>query len=108
MEEMLKEVEGGKGENSVGKRAGPEVLWGLAKKIGLTLELSSAELMGGSRRRRVVEGRRLVSYMAIRGYGMSLTQVGKGMNISIQSVLRGVERGQEEFQRRGWGLAEFL
>jgi len=46
VEEMLKEVERGKGEKRVGKRAEPEVLLGLAKKIGLTLGVSSAELMG--------------------------------------------------------------
>ncbi len=108
VEEMLKEVERGKGEKSVGKRAEPEVLLGLAEKIGLTLGVSSAELMGGSRRRRIVEGRSLVSYVAIRGYGMSLTQVAKVMNIAVQSVLRGVERGEEGFHRREWVLADFL
>ncbi len=64
--------------------------------------------MGGSRRRRVVEGRNLVSYVAIRGYGTSLTQVAKVLNISVQSVLRGVDRGEEEFQKRGWTVADFI
>ena len=61
--------------------------------------------MGGSRRRRVVEGRNLVSYVAIRGYGTSLTQV---LNISVQGVLRGVDRGEQEFQKRGWAIEDFL
>ena len=39
---------------------------------------------------------------------MSLTQVAKVMNIAVQSVLRGVERGEEEFYRREWALANFL
>jgi hypothetical protein len=37
-----------------------------------------------------------------------LTQVAKAMNIAVQSVLRGVERGEEEFHRREWVLADFL
>ena len=81
----------------MGKRAGPEVLSGLAERIELTLGLATAELMGGSRGRRVAEGRSLVSYRAIRGYKMSLTQIGKGMNISVQSALSGVERGKDKF-----------
>jgi hypothetical protein len=64
--------------------------------------------MGGIRQRSVVEGRNLVSYVAIRGYGMSLTQAGKVLNISVRSVLRGVERGEQEFQKRGWAIADFL
>ena len=64
--------------------------------------------MGGSRRRSVGGERNLVSYVAIRGYGTSLTQVAKVLNISVQSVLRGVDRGEEEFHRREWALADFL
>jgi chromosomal replication initiation ATPase DnaA len=85
-----------------------EVLSALAQKIGLSLGLSRAELMGGSRRRSVVEGRNLVSYVAIRGYGTSLTQVTQVLNISVQGVLRGVDRGEQEFQKRGWAIEDFL
>ena len=53
-------------------------------------------------------GRNLVSYVAIRGYGTSLTQVAKVLNISVQSVLRGVDRGGEEFQKRGGVIADSL
>jgi len=44
-----------------------------------------------SRRRSVVGGRNLVRYVAIRGYGTPLTHVAKVLNISVQSVLRGVD-----------------
>ncbi len=70
---------------------------GLAQKVGSRLGLSEAEAVGGSRRRRVVEGRNLVSYVAVHGYGMGLAQVGKGLKVSIQSVLRGVDSGGEDF-----------
>ena len=78
------------------------------EKIGLRLGLSMAELMGGSRRRSGVGARNLVSYVAIRGYGGSPTQVAKVLNKSVQSVLRGVDRGEEEFQKRGWTVADFI
>ncbi len=107
VEAVLKEV-GRRDERSIVQKVGAEVLSALAEKIGLSLGLSRAELMGGSRRRRVVEGRNLVSYVAIRGYGTSLTQVAKVLNISVQSVLRGVDRGEEEFQKRGWTVADFI
>ncbi len=64
--------------------------------------------MGGSRRRLVVEGRNLVSYVAVHGYGMTLTHVARGLNVSIQSVIRGVDNGAEGFQRRGWRLQSFI
>lgn len=98
VEGVLKEVDGHRGERkNVGRKAGEEVLWRLEEKISRKLGLSRAELSGGTRRRRVVEGRNLVSYAGVRGYGMSLTQVTKVLNISSQSVLRGIERGGEEF-----------
>jgi hypothetical protein len=36
------------------------------------------------------------------------TQVAKGMNIWVHSVLRGLEKREGEFQRRGGALADFL
>lgn len=107
VEAVLKEV-GRRDERRIAQKVGAGVLSALAEKIGLRLGLSRAELMGGSRRRCVVEGRNLVSYVAIRGYGTSLTQVAKVLNISVQSVLRGVDRGEEEFQKRGWTVADFI
>jgi hypothetical protein len=53
-------------------------------------------------------GRNLVSYVAIRGYGTSLTQVAQVLDISVKSVLRGVERGEQEFRKRGWAIEDFL
>ena len=38
----------------------------------------------------------------------TLTQVAKGMNIWVQSVLRGLEKGEGEFHKRGGALADFL
>ena len=80
----------------------------LAEEVGTKLQLSRAELMGGSRRRLVVEGRNLVSYVAVHGYGMTLTNVARGLNVAIQSVIRGVDHGAEGLRRRGWRLQGFI
>jgi putative transposase len=55
VEGVLKEVEGHRGEKKVGRKAGEDILSGLAEKIGRKLGLFGAELTGGSRRRSVVE-----------------------------------------------------
>jgi len=55
-----------------------------------------------------VEGSKLVNYVAIRGYGTSLTQAARALNISVQSVPRGVEQGEQEFQKRAWVISDFL
>ena len=70
-----------------------DLLSRLAEEIGSKLQLSRAQLTGGGRQRRVVEGRNLVSYVAVNGYGMTLTHVAQGLNVSIQSVIRGVNNG---------------
>ena len=35
-------------------------------------------------------------------------QVAKVLNISVQSVLRGVDRGEQEFEKREWAIADLL
>jgi hypothetical protein len=108
VESVLKEIDGGREKRSLGSKDGLAVVLGLAERMGSRLGLSQAEVVGGSRRRRVVEGRNLVSYVAVRGYGMGLTQVGKGLKVSIQSVLRGIDSGREDFEDRGWRLKDFI
>lgn len=46
--------------------------------------------------------------IATYGYRIGVTQVGKRLKVSIQSVLRGVDRGGEDFQDRGWRLKDFI
>ena len=68
------------------------------------LRESRAELMGVSRRRQLVEERNLVSYVPVHGYGMTLTHVARGLKVSIQSGIRGVDNGADGFRKRGWRL----
>jgi hypothetical protein len=46
--------------------------------------------------------------ITVHGYGMGLAKVGKGLKVSIQSVLRGADSGREGFQDRGWRLKDFI
>ena len=46
--------------------------------------------------------------IAVYGYGMGLTKVGKRLKVSIQSVLRGVDSGGEGFQGSGGRLKDFI
>ncbi len=93
VERVLREVEVERDRKKVGERFGEEIIFALVNKVGMKLGLTRAELVGGSRRRKVVQGRNLISYEAICKYGMKLSQVSRVLNISKQSVLRGVELG---------------
>ncbi len=109
VETVLKEIDGRRDKKGPGAAVkGREVLSCLAEEIGSKLQLSRAQLTGGGRQRRVVEGRNLVSYVAVNGYGMTLTHVAQGLNVSIQSVIRGVNNGAEGFRRKGWRSQDFI
>lgn len=108
VESVLREIDGGREKKVLGAKNGLAVVLRLAEETGSKMQLSRAELMGGSRRRRVVEGRNLVSYVAVHGYGIPLTQVARGLNVSIQSVIRGVDSGAEHFRKRRWRLQDFI
>jgi REP element-mobilizing transposase RayT len=67
-----------------------ELITSVAEHFGL----SQLEITSGARRQEVVESRYVVSHVAVRNYGFTPTQVGNALNISVQSVLRGIERGE--------------
>jgi len=108
IESVLKEIEGRREKKGLGAKNGSEVLMRLAEEVSSKLELPPAELRGGSRRRLVVEGKNLISYVAIHGYGITLTHVARGLNVSIQSIIHGVNNGAEGFRKRGWRLQDFI
>ncbi len=99
-------IEKERGGKKVGEKRGEEFLLSLVEKIVARLRLTRAELIGGSRRRRVVEGRNLISFVAVRGYGMKLKQAAKLLNVSPQSVLRGLETGEKGFLERAWSFED--
>jgi hypothetical protein len=70
--------------------------------------LETTELVRGGRRRAVVLGRNIVSFAAVRMHGLTLAQVARGLRVSKQSVLRGVERGQEMLRELGWDVSDLV
>jgi putative transposase len=108
VESVMKEIDGQREKKGFRGSKGPDVLLRLAEELGSKLNLSRAQLTGGGRQRRVVEGRNLVSYVGVHGYGMTPTQVGRGLNVSVQSVIRGVNSGAEGFRKRGWRVQDFI
>jgi hypothetical protein len=64
-------------------------------------------MTGGSRRREVVEARGVVSNVAVRVGGLGPTRLGRLLEVSRQSILRGVEIGEQVMIRNGWELKSF-
>jgi hypothetical protein len=56
----------------------------------------------------MVEGSKIFSYKAVRGYGMLCSQVGKTIKVCKQSVLRAVEQGKKQYHPRRWGLKDSI
>jgi len=79
------------------------LLRSVAEKYGLKV----AELSGGSRRREVVEARGVVSYLAVRVGKLRPTRLGRLLRVSRQSVLRGMELGEQVIIKKGWKVESF-
>ena len=107
-EEMLREIEGGKGKRKFREVSSTESLDPMVEMVGKKLGLSRGEVLGGSRRRRVVEARNIISYVAVREYGKSLKEISEVLRISKQSVLRGVETGERRLRKRGFTVEAFI
>lgn len=73
----------------------------IAKACGLT----PAELSGGGRRRLVSEARCGVSYVGVHELGLPAARVARALGVSLQSVLRGAERGAAVLASRGVDLS---
>jgi putative transposase len=65
----------------------------VSKKTGLSIP----ELVSGSKQREVVLARGHISFVAMKKEGLALTDVARALNVSKQSILRGIarERNQE-------------
>lgn len=72
----------------------------LIQAVASRLDLSSAEVKGGSRRKRVVGARNPISHVVVLGYGMSLIEVSATLRMSKQNILRGVE-GEQLLREKG-------
>jgi REP element-mobilizing transposase RayT len=80
----------------------------LIQEVAARFGLSPCEVTGGSRRRQIVEARAVVSYAAIRRYGMSLTEIAHLLHVSVQSVIRAVKTGGCVLQQKGWVVTDLV
>jgi putative transposase len=80
----------------------------LVRRVAKRLGLDESELTAGGRRRRVWVGRWVVSHIAVRQLGQSVGEVARALGVSIQSVLRGVEKGGRLVKTLGWNLDELV
>jgi len=103
---VLREAETEKREETHKLKAGEfkEII----RNVGLKLNLSVPEVVGGSRRKDIVVARNLLSYIAARACGMGLSEVARELMVSKQSILRGIERGDKEMKNRRWKISDFL
>jgi putative transposase len=75
--------------------ADPALIASLCTDIARRWSVSSLEIASASRRHNVVLARALVSFVAVRRYGLSLTAVARGLHISKQTVFRGLALAEQ-------------
>lgn len=80
----------------------------LINTVASLFKLNTAEVTSGSRRRCVVEARKVISFVAIRKRGMSLARVSARMNVSKQSIIRGMEGGEKVLDEDGWVVSDLI
>jgi putative transposase len=74
-----------------GRRALDDIIRDVSEEAGLSV----AELVSGNRRRDIVIARSFVCSSAVREHGFTITEVARALNVSKQSILRGVEKGKQ-------------
>jgi chromosomal replication initiation ATPase DnaA len=80
----------------------------LCERVGERFGVSRGEIASASLRREVLTARAVVSHMAVSHYGLSLSAVGRCLNVSKQSIARGVARAASVYHSRNCGPAEFI
>lgn len=85
-------------------RPRPGDLAGVITRVAKAWGLTPAELSGGGRRRLVWQARCGVSYLGLHKFGIPAAQVARALGVSLQSVLRGAERGEAILASRGVDL----
>lgn len=80
----------------------------LMKKVAAKLDVPLDELARGRRKRQVVEARSIISYVAMTMYGIALKQLADALNVSKQSILRGLDKGEGTLIKVGWNVNDLV
>lgn len=78
------------------------------EKVAAKLDVPLDELTCGRRKRQVVEARSIISYVAMTMYGMALKQLAAALNVSKQSILRGLDKGKGTLIKVGWNVNDLV
>ncbi len=73
------------------KRSLKDIIRDVSEKSGLSV----SALISGGRRREIIAARSHVCLIAVKQYGITLAEVARVLNVSKQSILRGVEKARE-------------
>lgn len=77
----------------------------LMRGVAHRLRLSVSELCSGAKRREVVEGRALLSFIAVREAGLRTAAAATALNVTARAVARVLSRGARLARERDIGLA---
>jgi putative transposase len=80
----------------------------LCARTAARFGVERSEIGGASLRRDVLAARAVISHLAVRHHGMSLSAVGRHLALSKQSIARALERAAFVYRERGCTPADFL
>jgi len=87
---------------------GPEAIERLCRRVAKRLDLTVQQIRSASLQPHVLDARAIVSHVAVRHYGLSMTATARFLRISRQSVRRALDRTQGACDRLGYSLSDFL
>ncbi len=80
----------------------------IVEAVSGLMSVSPQDLVGPRKERAIVNARILVCYWAVTELGMSMTEIGKQLGISVSTVSVAVQKGRRIVEREGLKLAELL
>jgi putative transposase len=80
----------------------------LIRIVSDLLALRPQELIGPAKSRKIVKGRKLICYWAVRELGFSMTEVASRLEISLPTVSVAVPKGEQLVRQEGMSLEGFL
>jgi hypothetical protein len=80
----------------------------LCARVALHLGISANEVRSSSLRVNALDGRAMISHVAVCHFGLSLTAVGRHLNVARPSIARALRRAGSVFAHRGCSPEDFL
>jgi hypothetical protein len=84
------------------------VLDSLCERVALHLGITTNQVRGASLRASALDARAMISHVAVCRFGLSLTAVGRHLNVSRPSIARALRRAEGVFADHGCSPDDFL